>query len=112
MTVALTEQTKRIQLIDRVDNTFAKINIIQNDIHDFLSLPPTSHLNAVPIAENWRKNQQGPHTSSWTGHIQRRVNHLCQWVCESESLYTTLGAPPQASTAGAGWLANRVNKTC
>lgn len=60
MTVALTEQTKRIQLIDRVDNTFAKINIIQNDIHDFLSLPPTPHLNAVPIAENWRKISKAP----------------------------------------------------
>lgn len=35
MTVALTEQTKRIQPIDQVDNTFAKISITLNDTHDF-----------------------------------------------------------------------------
>lgn len=39
--MALTEQTK-IQLIDQVDNTFAKINIILNDIHDdyWVFFPP------------------------------------------------------------------------
>lgn len=71
MTMALTEQTK-IQLIDQVDNTFAKINIILNDIHDdyWVFFSP---LSAVPISESWRKTAR-PHTAGWTGPIQR-VHH-------------------------------------
>lgn len=67
MSVALTEQTKRIQLIYQVDNTFAKINITLNDTHDFFS--------AVPVSRYLRKIVR-PHTYGWTGHIQRRVNDL------------------------------------
>lgn len=67
MAAALTEQTKRIQLIYQVDNTFAKSNITLNDTHDFFS--------AVPVSEySWKIVR--PHTYGWAGHIQRRVNHL------------------------------------
>jgi len=66
-TVALTEQAERTQVTDQVDNTFAKINVTLKDTHDFFS--------AVPVSEYLWKIVR-PHTYGWTGHTQRRVNHL------------------------------------